>query len=207
MNAQSGRALFDIRDFGALGDGVHKDSPAIQRAIDACAADSGAADSGGAVYCPPGTYLCGTITLKSHVNLHLEAGATLLGSPEPADYTPLYPDPSWINRFNFDQHLIRARGAQNVSISGQGAITPDSVSAAAVTSRMSSFIGRPKPLNDLDSVTISGLMPDFSKLKKLPVRPLPTWISSTISRISKSRQIFSTSRSHSSPATRMPPSP
>jgi hypothetical protein len=117
MITQSRRAFFNIRDFGAVGDGVQKDSPAIQQTIDACAAAGG-----GVVYCPPGAYLCGTITLKSHINLNLEAGATLLGSPDPSDYIALYPDPSWINRFNFDQHMIRARGAQNVSISGRGVI-------------------------------------------------------------------------------------
>ncbi|MDT4875494.1 hypothetical protein FQZ97_1108660 [compost metagenome] len=44
--------------------------------------------------------------------------------------------------------------------------------------------GRPKPESDFDSVTISGLMPAGSKLKKVPVRPQPAWMSSTIIRIS-----------------------
>ena len=113
----TGIALFNIRDFGASGNGLDKDTGAIQKAIDACT-ESG----GGVVYCPPGTYLSGTIFLKSNVELHLEAGATLLGSPDSSDYIALYADPSWANQFNFDQHMVRARGVQNVSITGRGAI-------------------------------------------------------------------------------------
>jgi hypothetical protein len=96
-------AVFDPRSFGAVGDGRAKDSPSIQRAIDACTTAGG-----GIVYLGPGTYLCGTVVLKSNVTLYLEAGAVLLGSGDINDYQP--------------KHLIYASGAQNVGLAGPGKI-------------------------------------------------------------------------------------
>ncbi|SNT42716.1 Polygalacturonase [Granulicella rosea] len=95
--------VFDPRVFGAVGNGRAKDTPAIQRAIDACTAAGG-----GIVYLAPGTYLCGTVVLKSNVTLYLEAGATILGSGDIADYKQL--------------HLIFASNAQNVGLAGTGKI-------------------------------------------------------------------------------------
>lgn len=66
----------NIRDFGAVGDGVTKDTAAIQRAL----------DSGGVAYLPPGEYLSGTLHLRSGGGLELAPGAVLRGSPDPADY-------------------------------------------------------------------------------------------------------------------------
>ena len=66
----------DVRDFGAKGDGLTKDTAAIQRAIDA----------GGTVRFPPGVYLSGTLYLRSGGGLFLEPGAVLKASPDPADY-------------------------------------------------------------------------------------------------------------------------
>jgi polygalacturonase len=96
-------AIFDPRSFGAVGDGRVKDSSAVQRAIDACTAAGG-----GIVYLGPGTYLCGTVVLKSNVTLYLEAGAVVLGSGDIEDYEP--------------KHLIFASGAQNVGLAGPGKI-------------------------------------------------------------------------------------
>jgi polygalacturonase len=77
-------AIFNVRQYGATGDGKTIDSPAINRAIDA-ASSSG----GGTVVFPPGTYLCFSIHLKSNVHLRLDAGATILAadSPKPGDAT------------------------------------------------------------------------------------------------------------------------
>jgi hypothetical protein len=96
-------AIFDPRSFGAVGDGKVKDTPAVQRAIDACTTSGG-----GIVYVGPGTYLCGTVVLKSNVTLYLEAGATILGSTDINDYGP--------------RHLIFASGAENVGLAGPGKI-------------------------------------------------------------------------------------
>ena len=68
---------FNVRDFGAKGDGVAKDTAAIQAAVDA--AESA---GGGTVEIPAGTYLTGSIFLKDNVDFHVGAGATLKGSPD-----------------------------------------------------------------------------------------------------------------------------
>jgi polygalacturonase len=69
--------VFNVRDFGAVGDGKTLDSPAINKAIDACAAAGG-----GTVYLPAGTYLSGSIHMKSYINLDIGAGAEILGAPQ-----------------------------------------------------------------------------------------------------------------------------
>ena len=65
-------AVFNIRDLGATGVKEDLAQEAIQAAVDACAAAGG-----GTVLVPPGDYTTGTIHLRSHVRLHVEAGATV----------------------------------------------------------------------------------------------------------------------------------
>lgn len=110
--------FFDVRGFGAAGDGKSKDTAAIQKTINACTQSGG-----GTVYVPPGTYLTGTIVLKSNVNFHLESDATILGSKDLADYTPLANDagPKLKGDANA-KHLIFARDAENLTISGSGRV-------------------------------------------------------------------------------------
>ncbi len=109
--------IFDIRDYGAIGNGLA--TAAIQAAIDACHAAGG-----GNVYCPPGVFLTGTLWLKSHVNFHLEAGCHLLGSPNRADYTenPFPESVAFADEKVGNAHLIVAYRAENVTISGRGVI-------------------------------------------------------------------------------------
>jgi polygalacturonase len=71
---------FDVRRFGAKGDGATIDSPAIDAAINA-AANVG----GGTVMFTAGVYACYSIHLKSNVALYLEQGATILAAPTPYD--------------------------------------------------------------------------------------------------------------------------
>ncbi len=108
--------FFQARTFGATGNGKTKDTAAIQRAIDACTQSGG-----GTVYVAPGTYLTGTLVLKSNVNFHLESGATILGSKDLADYKPLANEagPKLTGDANA-KHLIFARDAENLSITGNG---------------------------------------------------------------------------------------
>jgi len=68
---------FSVKRYGAAGDGKVKDTGAIQRAI-----DTASAGGGGTVIIPAGTYLTGTIFLKSKITLQIAAGATLLGSTD-----------------------------------------------------------------------------------------------------------------------------
>ena len=90
----------------------------IQVAIDACYKAGG-----GMVYCPPGDYLTGLIQIKSNVNLYIEAGATLLGSGEQSDYSELSRDIlPVLGRLSPSTHLVYAHDADNVAITGRGAI-------------------------------------------------------------------------------------
>ncbi|HEY3762382.1 MAG TPA: glycoside hydrolase family 28 protein [Verrucomicrobiae bacterium] len=112
---KTGWRIFDVREFGATGDGKSLDTASINRAIDACNAANG-----GMVYLPPGTYLSGTVFLKSNVTLYLEAGATLLGSKNIADYASQAGPPQ--NGDAGPKHLIFARDAENVGLAGPGCI-------------------------------------------------------------------------------------
>ena len=114
-------STYNVVSFGAVGDGRTKCTAAIQAAIDACAAAGG-----GTVVAPAGAYLTGTIYLRSHVELRLEHAATLLGSPDLADYNP--PD-AYPQNFNCAVsegwnacHLIIAVGVEDVALSGTGTV-------------------------------------------------------------------------------------
>ena len=77
LRAEPAVNVFNVRDFGALGDGTNLDSVAIDRAI-----DSAAAAGGGTVLVPAGSYLCGSIHLRSNLHLVIDAGAVILGAPQ-----------------------------------------------------------------------------------------------------------------------------
>ncbi len=104
-----------VREFGAVGDGVHKDTAAIQQAVDAAA-------GGGVVEFPAGTYLSGTIVMKSGVTLHLDFGATLLGSIDQADYPVLEcPYRSYTDKY-VRQALLWGYGLHDIALTGHGII-------------------------------------------------------------------------------------
>ena len=109
--------IFNVKDTGADGNEKTKDTPAIQKSIDMCT-NAG----GGMVYFPPGEYLSGTIYLKDNVDLHVEAGAKILGSPDLEDYFV----PEGIDHTSrealYHIHLICAKNAKNIAISGRGTI-------------------------------------------------------------------------------------
>ncbi len=112
-----GFPVFNVRDSEAVPDGKTLCTPAIQGMI-----DRAAAAGGGTVYFPPGTYQSGTLHLRSHVNLHLEAGSTLLGSPNKDHYPQRKSKTeSRTNRYNL-RSLIFGEGLENISITGRGAI-------------------------------------------------------------------------------------
>ena len=121
---------FNVRDYGATGDGVHLDMPAIQAAVDAaCAA------GGGIVLLPPGVYRTGTVRLNSGVQLHLDEGATILGSTNRTHYP--------------QQGLIYADGARNIAVTGPGVIDGQ---GQAFTSR--AWRVQILYLNDCDGVNV-----------------------------------------------------
>ncbi len=113
---------YDVRDFGALGDGKTLDHTAINRAIDTCVAHGG-----GRVVLPAGTYLCGSIRMKSNVELHISAGATILAAPasmKAYDEAEPWEGPAYQDGGHtyFHNSLIWAVGQNNVSITGRGMI-------------------------------------------------------------------------------------
>lgn len=112
--------VFNVREFGAVGDGITKDTAPIQSAIDA-ANKAG----GGEVRIPAGRYICGTLYLKSNVDFNICIGAVIEGSKDPADY----------NKFDFcpqngrsvaenheGGHLIVCLEQKNVVLRGAGTI-------------------------------------------------------------------------------------
>ena len=114
-----GTRTYNIRDFGAKGDGVTLDTVAVQAAIDACTKDQG-----GTVLVPAGVFVIGTIEMKSSVTLHIAAQGKLLGSADgkryhAADAIPLSGD-STLNDGNVG--LIFAVKAENFTIEGPGTI-------------------------------------------------------------------------------------
>ena len=111
--------IYSITDFGAVGDGKTLNTAAIQNAIDTCTAQGG-----GRVLIPAGSFLSGTIRLRSNVDLHLESGAELISSLDPADIPDLMadfeddnPDTGWEGGC-----FLLARHEENVTISGFGRI-------------------------------------------------------------------------------------
>ncbi len=110
--------MIDVLEHGAKPDGHTLNTGALQPLIDRCA-EAG----GGVLTFPAGRYLTGGLVLRDRIHLHLEAGATLLGSTDPADYT-LY-DPAPV-RFGEDQEglraLLLAHGARDIRLSGAGTI-------------------------------------------------------------------------------------
>ncbi len=112
---------FSVRDYGAVGNGTTLDTAAVQKAIDACAAGGG-----GRVYFGPGTYLCGSLHLKSGVCLSLDAGATLKGSRNNADFDPPeklgFPNGADDETALFHYALVWAEDAERIAITGEGTI-------------------------------------------------------------------------------------
>lgn len=113
-------ANYNVKDFGAIGDGTTENAAAIQKAI-----DTAAAHGGGIVQVPAGVYRTLTIFLKSHVTLRIDSGATLMGSPNLTGYSQVDPAyQSFMARSDkYPQRvMIVAINEQDVAITGCGTI-------------------------------------------------------------------------------------
>lgn len=109
-------AIINILDYGAKGDGVVLCTEAIKKAVEACEQNGG-----GVIYVPAGTYLTGAIFLGSNMELHLEAGATLLFSNNIEDFPVVTSRWEGVKRECYAS-CINAYNAENVSITGKGTL-------------------------------------------------------------------------------------
>ena len=114
--------VYDVKAYGATGAGKTADTGAINKAITAANAAGG-----GTVFFPAGTYVSGSIHLKSNVTLYLDSGAVIEASSDPEAYDAPEPNPA-IDKYQDFGHshwrnsLIWGEGVENVSILGQGLI-------------------------------------------------------------------------------------
>lgn len=115
VSAATPPPVFNVRDYGSVGDGKHLDTAGLNRAVTACAKAGG-----GTVIVPPGLYLTGTVTLQSHVTLDVEGGATLVASQNPKDY-PLESD-AYDPTKQILSPLLDAHDAQNITVTGRGTL-------------------------------------------------------------------------------------
>ncbi len=112
--------IFDIRNYGAVGDGKTLNTTALQAAIDDCTAKGG-----GRVLVSGGTYMTGTIILKQNVELHITGDSVLLGSPRCEDF-PERTDVKHVTTELLPRGrnacIIFAEECENISITGMGTI-------------------------------------------------------------------------------------
>ena len=108
---------FSVTDFGAVADGRTKCTESVQRAIDTCAAQGG-----GTVVVPKGTYFAAPIRLRSNVELHLDEGAVLEFTDDPKDCLPAVMS-SWegLECLNYSP-MVYAFGCTNVALTGKGTL-------------------------------------------------------------------------------------
>jgi polygalacturonase len=118
--------FYNVKDYGAKGDGKNIDSEAINKAI-----EEAVKAGGGTVFLPGGTYLSGSIRMKSNINLYLDAGAILLAAPQNeelkdyydrAEFTPGEKKYQDEGHSYFQNSLIWGRHLKNVSVTGLGMI-------------------------------------------------------------------------------------
>lgn len=114
MCVVSAQRVYDVTKYGAKGDGMTDDAAAIQTAVDRCSAEGG-----GRVLLPSGhIFLCGPLQLRSNIDLHIEANATLKCAPDESKYV--------LSAFGENRGegmmWIYADDAENVSVSGRGVI-------------------------------------------------------------------------------------
>jgi polygalacturonase len=124
----AGQNNFNVRAFGAVGNGTNLDSPAINKTIEACAQAGG-----GTVLIPAGTYLSGSIRLKSNIHLLIDAGAVILGAPQAMnayDEAEPFAGPAYQDGGHtyFHNSLIWGENLTNVFISGNGMINGGALS-------------------------------------------------------------------------------
>ncbi|MEQ1603260.1 MAG: glycoside hydrolase family 28 protein [Pyrinomonadaceae bacterium] len=159
VSAADNKLFYNIRDYGAKGDGATLDTAAINKAI-----ETAAAKGGGTVYFPAGTYLSFSIRLKSNITIYLENGAILLAA-DPAVHKGKYdmPEPNEFDMYqdfghsHWQNSLMWGIGIENFAIIGQGKIDGKGLSKRSPGPRRPRTVGEtpasmannPSPLGEL----------------------------------------------------------
>ena len=112
----SAQRTFFVNDFGAISDTVTVNTKSIQKAIDECAAKGG-----GIVAFRPGTYVSGSLFVKSNVNLRIDKGVVLLGSQDFADYPEMQSRIAGIET-SWPAALINLLNVKNAALTGEGVV-------------------------------------------------------------------------------------
>jgi polygalacturonase len=121
--ATTAQAQYNIRTFGAVGDGKTRDTAAVQKALDTCAVNGG-----GEVLVPAGDYLIGSIQIGTQTVIRLEKQAILRGTPDLDDYPVV--DVRWEGRWELGRRaLIYASNVDHIGIVGPGRIIGNPVVA------------------------------------------------------------------------------
>ncbi len=136
LGAKFDTSVYNIKDFGAVGDGKTLDSPAINKAI-----DEAVSKNGGTIYFPSGTYLSVSIHLKSNIAIYLDQGATILAADPKDGYKYDLPEENKWDEYQdfghtyFHNSLIWGENLENVSILGPGLINGDGLVRGGSQSR------------------------------------------------------------------------
>lgn len=150
----------DVKTFGAVGDGRHIDSPAINAAI-----QQAAAEGGGVVLFPAGTYLCYSIHLQSNITLRLEKGAVVKAAPvtDSLGYDEAEPNDSHYQDFghsHWHNSLLWGDSLHHVTLEGDGLIDGSDVLSRGEPRRGytgPTVANKALALRDCHHVTIRGL--------------------------------------------------
>ncbi|MFV0341400.1 MAG: glycoside hydrolase family 28 protein [Anaerocolumna sp.] len=110
-------AIYNVKDFGAVGDEKSLDTKAIQSTIDYCYENGG-----GSVLLENGTFISGTLYFRSNVSLTITAGAVLYASGNIGDYGDDTHYNRYVNEKDMDRCFIYGENCENISISGEGII-------------------------------------------------------------------------------------
>ena len=151
----------DVARYGAVGDGLAKDTAALQRAIDDCATGEG-----GVAVLSKGTFLSGTLFLRSNVTLRIAKGATLLGSRDDADYPTLETPATNTELMHLRHALVHGAGVTHVRIEGAGTIDGNA--------DIDKWRGMARPEGERPTAIFTALSHDVS-IEGITVRDAATW--------------------------------
>ncbi len=105
--------IYNICDFGAIGDGIFDNASSIQKAIDTCSLNGG-----GTVLVPPGNYMAGPFNLKSNIEFKILSNAVIIANPNEEVYT----QSAFKDNYGEGSIWIGGVDATNVTLCGQGTL-------------------------------------------------------------------------------------